>query len=79
MHESGFGDAEYVNIFRSTNVPNSWSLSCFGYVPIQGRQFVFKSAGDNNHNFECGLKSAGYNYVFISLTFHYNKHCITVY
>ncbi len=36
---------------------------------VQGRQFVFKSAGDNNHKFECGLKSAGYNYVFISLTF----------
>ena len=40
----------------------------------QGRQFVFRSGGDNNHNLECGLKSAGYPYVSYSSI----QRCITI-
>ena len=42
-------------------------------MSIQGRQFVFRSGGDNNHKLECGLKSAGYLCkLFIHSTLHYN-------
>ena len=40
----------------------------------QGRQFVFRSGGDNNHKLECGLKSAGYPYVSYSSI----QRCITI-
>lgn len=36
------------------------------HVYDQGRQFVFKCAGDNNLKLECGLKSAGFD---VSLQF----------
>ena len=41
---------------------------------LVGRQFVFRSGGDNNHKLECGLKSAGYPYVSYSSI----QRCITI-
>ena len=45
----------------------------------QGRQFVFRSGGDNNHKLECGLKSAGYPYVSYSSIQRCIKICSAVY
>ena len=50
------------------------SSNSFCNSSVQGRQFVFRSGGDNNHKLECGLKSAGYPYVSYSSI----QRCITI-
>ena len=61
--------SEQIIIFRLRRV----------YDPFQGRQFVFRSGGDNNHKLECGLKSAGYPYVSYSSIQRCITICCTVY